>query len=107
LRCIVSHDLLCKTQRILPLWRRHLCLVFLQRWRVGFRSAGEQIHYGAFACCALVDGEACAEFAVAANLNRFEELDGEVLAVVAYEVVGGPGRAPSVGCVSAGDEGIL
>jgi hypothetical protein len=91
---ILVHDLLRKIHRVLPLRRRHIRLIVLQFRRVRLRLVRKQVHDSAFARRALVDSEAGAEVAVGADLDGFEELDGEVLAVVADEIVGWASSAP-------------
>lgn len=91
LRRILIHDLLRKADGILSLGRRHLSFIVLQfRW-VGFWLVSKQVHDGAFACGTLVDGETSPELAMGADLDGFEEFYCEVLAVIADEIVGGPG----------------
>jgi hypothetical protein len=91
---IVIHHLLREAHGVLSLGRRHLRLIILQcRW-VSLRLSGKQIHDCAFASGALVNRKRGAEFAMGADLDGFKELDGEVLAVVADEVICGAFFAP-------------
>lgn len=59
----------------------------LQCWRVSLGVPSKQIHDRAFAGGSLVNRKGGAELAMGANLDSFEQFDGEVLAVVADEIV--------------------
>jgi hypothetical protein len=48
----------------------------------------EQVIDGAFACSSLVDGKGACKLVMCTNLNGIEQLQREILAVVAYEIVG-------------------
>lgn len=86
LRRIILHNLLRILRRILVMQRRALLILLLLGMLVD-----EQIFNLACARGGLVYGEAGGELFVCADLDGIEEEDGEVLAVVADDVVGGAG----------------
>lgn len=68
----------------------------LQLGRILLRLVGEQVHDSAFASSTLIDGEACAEFPMSADLDGFEQLGCEILAIIADEIVGRAFLAPDI-----------
>ena len=96
LRRVLVHDLLCKAHGILSFGWWHLILVMLQLGRILLRLIGKQVHYSAFAGSTLVDGEACAKFSMSADLDGFEQLGREVLAIIADEIVCWAFLAPDI-----------
>jgi hypothetical protein len=83
LRRILLHDLLRLIHRIHTLQRRHLTLL------LGVLVLEEILNF-TLPRRSLVDLEAGSKFPVRADLDRVEHVHGEVLAVVADDVVGGP-----------------
>lgn len=79
LRRLRLHNKLSLLHRILPMEFRHLLIRLFLRMLIY-----PKILDGALSRCALVDDEACCEFAVGSDLYCVEEEHGEVLAVVAY-----------------------
>jgi hypothetical protein len=58
----------------------------------------EQVFDSAFASCSLIDRKASGELLMCADLYGVKHVDGEVLAIVAYQIVSGPGGAHVVDC---------
>lgn len=94
-RRIIVHDLLRKGDCILALRFRNFSFVLFELRRSLLGLICEEAHDGAFARRTLVYSKSCAELAMCSDLDRLEQFDCKVLAVVADEVVGGPFFAPA------------
>ena len=95
LRRILVHHLLGRLHRILVLQSRRPFLVVILLFfdsmllLLFWMLVDEEILDGSFSGRSLVDGKARGEFFVRADLDCVQHGEGEVLAVVADQVVGG------------------
>lgn len=84
---IIVHDLLRYLQGILSLGFRHGVFVFVELLLLFRMLVLPEVHDLVVSSCMLVDCECCGELFVSAELDLVEEVSGEILAVVANEVV--------------------